>query len=448
MRIGKNQGWYRAGVIGAIVVAFGVLLGAVVWRAVIKAEVYQNEQATLLSEIEASLTELYTDVEAEVPNTKITQEQITAVEEKLADVVMRRYDDNKAEMSRKLETLHNFVTLREELNGHFTDGVLKTETTAENVQEVKAELAKLPESYAGVLQDKFAQLQTQYEAIRDFQTAVREMFTDDKMTVVNPKLTRAQYQAVVERVKKLPQRELAESYDEALAQVNKVLAQREKEAAEARQRALEARRRAEELRRQQQKEEAAAWKVLNVPYYSQNLQQIYNGCEAASMLMALQYKGYLKDVDLHKYVEMMPKSDDPWSGYMTGFVGSIYDLQPKTYVHWIAPAPLAKFGRESSGNSKVVDISGVSLADLDKEVVAGNPVIIYVTFLFNPLKEWLNGAPKNLHVVLLTGYNEKTGTQRLTDPWTQSDGGRTYDISRDELEKIYNAVGKKAVVVR
>jgi uncharacterized protein YvpB len=68
--------------------------------------------------------------------------------------------------------------------------------------------------------------------------------------------------------------------------------------------------------------------------------------------------------------------------------------------------------------------------------------------LFNPLKEWLNGAPKNLHVVLLTGYNEKTGAQRLTDPWTQADGGRTFDVPRVELEKIYNAVGKRAVVVR
>lgn len=440
----KNQGWYRVGVVGAIVIAFSVLLGAVVWRAVIKVGAYQDEQATLLSEIEISLTELYTDVETEAPNTKVTQAQITAVEEKMAAVVMRCYDDNKAEISRKLKNLHNFVMLRDELDGYFIDGVLKPEITAENVQGLKTELIKLPESYAGALQDKFAQLQTQYEAIENLKAAVLGLFTDEGMTVVAPKLTRAQYKAVVEQAEKLPQRELARSYDETLAQVNKVLIQREKEAAEARQRALEAKRRAEELRKRQQMEEAAAWKVLNVPYHSQNLQKIYNGCEAASMLMALQYKGYLGGVDLHKYVEMIPKSDD----YNVGFVGSIYDLQPKTYVHWIAPAPLAKFGRESSGNANVMDISGASLADLDKEIAAGNPVIIYVTFLFNPLKEWLNGAPKNLHVVLLTGYNEKTGTQRLTDPWTQSDGGRTFDIPRAELERIYNAVGKKAVVVR
>ena len=440
----KKQVWYRVGVIAAIVMVFGVLLGAVVWRAAAKAEAYQSEQAAILADVEVALAELYSDVESEAPNTKITQTQIEAVEEKLSGVVMRRYAETKDEISRKLANLRKFVSLSDKWNGYFVEGVLKVEATVEDVQAAQKEVDELPESYTKVLRGKLAQMQAQLEAIANLKTAVQGLFTDEKMTVVKPKLTRAQYKAVVEQAEKLPQRELAESYDETLAQVDKVLVQREKEAAEARQRALEAKRRAEELRRQQQKEEAAAWKVLNVPYHSQNWQQIYNGCEAASMLMALQYKGYLRDVDLHKYAEMMPKSED----YNTGFVGSIYDLQPKTYVHWIAPAPLAKFGRESSGNANVVDISGASLADLDKEVVAGNPVIIYVTFLFNPLKEWLNGAPKNLHVVLLTGYNEKTGAQRLTDPWTQADGGRTFDVPRAELEKIYNAVGKRAVVVR
>lgn len=439
-----RQIWYRVGVIAAIVVVFGVLFGAVIWRAVVKMEAYQAEQVAILSDTEEMLAELYSDVEGEVPNTKITQTQIEEVEEKVSGVVMRRYAETKDEIGRKLGNLRKFVSLRDKLNGYFTEGVLKIEATAEDVQAAQKEIAELPESYTKVLQGKLAQMQAQLEAIDNLKIAVQGLFTDEKMTVVNPKLTRAQYKVVVEQAEKLPQRELAQGYDEVLAQVDSVLAQREKEAAEARQRALEAKRRAEELRKKQQKEEAAAWKVLNVPYHSQNWQKIYNGCEAASMLMALQFKGYLKDVDLHKYAEMMPKSED----YNTGFVGSIYDLQPKTYVHWIAPAPLAKFGRESSGNANVVDISGASLADLDKEVAAGNPVIIYVTFLFNPLKEWLNGAPKNLHVVLLTGYNEKTGTQRLTDPWTQSDGGRTFDVPRDELEKIYNAVGKRAVVVR
>lgn len=440
----KKQTWYRVVVILAIVMAFGLLLGAVVWRAALKAEAYQAEQAALMIGIEELLGELYSNTNEEIPEKSVTEEQINAVVEKITGVQSARQQEQKVQMEAKLTVLREFVRLRDKLEAYFVENVLKMEVTAEDVQKMKARLVALPESYAGVLQGRYDEMQQQYEAISALKAAVQGLFTDEKMTVVRPKLTRAEYVQVVKQAEKLPQREIAKTYDEALAKVDQVLAQREREAAEARQRALEAQRRAAELRRKQQQEEAAAWKVLNVPYHSQSLQQIYNGCEAASLLMALQYKGYLKDVDLHKYAEMMPKSED----YNTGFVGSIYDLQPKTYVHWIAPAPLAKFGRESSGNANVVDMSGASLADLDKEVAAGNPVVIYVTFLLNPLKEWLNGAPKNLHVVLLTGYNEKTGAQRLTDPWTQSDGGRTYDISRAELEKIYNAVGKRAVVVR
>lgn len=444
MKDEKRQVWECVGIIAALVVAFLVLFGAVLWRTVAKSGEYQAEQAVLVDEAEELLAGLYTDYEHEVPALEIYADQIEEVGNKLSQVVMRRHEEAKEEIERKLEELRELVRVRERLEKYFANDVLKLETTAEDVQKMQAELEGLTESYAGVLKVRFERMQMQYQAIAGLKTAVMGLFTDEKMNVVNPRLTRAEYKKVVEQAQNLPQRELAESYSETLAQVDKVLTQREKEAAEAYQRALEAKRRAEELRKQREKEISAAWKILNVPYHSQNLQKIYNGCEAASMLMALQYKGYLQGMDLHRYVELMPKSDD----YNTGFVGSIYDLQPKTYVHWIAPAPLAKFGRESSGNPNVVDMTGASLAELDKEIMAGNPVIIYVTFLFNPLKEWLNGAPKNLHVVLLTGYNPETGTHRLTDPWTQSDGGRTFDLSRQELEKIYNAVGKRAVVVR
>ena len=54
----------------------------------------------------------------------------------------------------------------------------------------------------------------------------------------------------------------------------------------------------------------ASWVKLNVPYISQNKNDILNGCEAACMLMALQYKGYLKDMSLKEYVKLMPLSPD------------------------------------------------------------------------------------------------------------------------------------------
>lgn len=391
------------------------------------------------------LEELYEDSEREIPRQAVKLEQVEALEKKLAELRRTQSAEWKLATTEKIARLKSYIEVREKLAQYFEGGgILQASVKLEDVEAVKDLYDRLGEGYQQPLKDKMQKMQAQYQAMIDLKNAVRDLFTDDNLTTVKREATRARYNEVVAQAEALPQRAVAENYQQNLQKVNEVLIQREREAAEARRRAEEARRRAAELRRQREQEIAGAWKVLNVPYHSQNLQQIYNGCEAASLLMALQYKGYLGGVNLHQYAEMMPKSDD----YNTGFVGSIYDLQPKTYVHWIAPAPLAKFGRESSGNQKVVDVSGASLADLDREIDAGNPVVIYVTFLFNPLKEWLNGAPKNLHVVLLTGYNTKTGTHRLVDPWTQSDGGRYYDISREELEGIYNGVGKRAVVVR
>ena len=66
--------------------------------------------------------------------------------------------------------------------------------------------------------------------------------------------------------------------------------------------------RREELERKRQEEErkrqiAAAWTILDVPYISQNKNNVLNGCEVASLLMGLQYKGYLRNMDLKTYAQ-------------------------------------------------------------------------------------------------------------------------------------------------
>ena len=51
----KRQVWYRVEVILAIVMVFAVVFGAVIWRAVMRVEVYQAEQAELLTGTEELL---------------------------------------------------------------------------------------------------------------------------------------------------------------------------------------------------------------------------------------------------------------------------------------------------------------------------------------------------------------------------------------------------------
>lgn len=211
--------------------------------------------------------------------------------------------------------------------------------------------------------------------------------------------------------------------------VNSELSLREEE--ERKRIAEEKRRQEEEKKRQIQ----AAWTILKVPYISQNKNNVLNRCEVASLLMGLKYKGYLKDMDLVTYAENVAKSTDPFSG----FTYDIYGIHPNNVPHLIAPKPLAQYGRTSFGNNGVVDGTGRSLDELDAQIKAGNPVVIYLTA---GLK-----APKNFHVLLLTGYNSITGEQIITDPWTYSKGKTKWNVSKKQVESIYNSTGKRSVII-
>lgn len=199
----------------------------------------------------------------------------------------------------------------------------------------------------------------------------------------------------------------------------------------------------EKIRREAEIEEA--WVVLETPYISQSKFEVFNGCEAASLLMGLQYKGYLKDISFYSFVDNMPKSED---NPHEGFVGDIYDREPQDIPHWIAPDALAKYGKSASGNNGVVDITGYSIEQLKKEIDNDNPVIIYITGgnLDNP-RDWTEEIPLNLHIVLLIGYNPITKQMVVNDPWTRSLDGKMY-YNEERITEIYNQVGKKAVVIR
>ncbi len=192
------------------------------------------------------------------------------------------------------------------------------------------------------------------------------------------------------------------------------------------------------------KEIKQAWTKLNIKYISQNENGVLNGCEAACLLMALQYKGYLKNTTLRQFAKAMPKSNDPEKGFYL----DIYTKIPPDISHWIAPKPLRDFGAAASGNEKIVDATGYSLDELDNEVKNGNPVIIYLTAEFTKPEDWKNGVPKNLHVQLLAGYNEITKEHLIIDSWKYKNKSSYWYKSKKEIEKLYNELGKRAVIVR
>lgn len=412
----KKQMHYRVRVVLIVVLGFLLVLGGVMWSEIARADEYQLQQETHVMRVAENLAKYYEDYEKEVPKLEFEVEGLDAIEA-------------------ENEYLRKFAEVREQVEEFFQDGILKSDTDAEAITAMQETFGEMRESYQKALQGRISAIKGQYQAIVDLAVAVPGLFTDEGMETVRDDLSREQYDEIKARVDSLPQRDVAESYAEALKKVEEALAERERIAEEAR-------RKAEEEYRQRQAAIAAAWHTLSVPYWSQNGEGVKNGCEAASLLMGLQYKGYLGGMNLRTYAEMMPKSDDPFSG----FRGDIFASAGSDAPFWIAPGPLAAFGRSSSG-ANVVDITGASLDALDAEVAAGNPVVIYLTLSYVAPSAWRYGAPANLHVMLLTGYNSMTGVQRVTDPLTLN-GRRYYDLPRAQVESIFNSTGNRAVVIR
>ncbi|MBW8382731.1 MAG: C39 family peptidase, partial [Youngiibacter sp.] len=190
-------------------------------------------------------------------------------------------------------------------------------------------------------------------------------------------------------------------------------------------------------------------KVIGIPYVNQ-YSPVYApmGCEGASLLMALKYKGYAS-LDLKAFLDAMPKTErDPFNGFASTPY-TVVSVVPEIFQS-IFPEALTAYGSRYSGN--VADVSGYSTAQLKAEIDKGNPVVVYVTTRNYETPVWkvYDMGPSgnvnivdNMHVMVLTGYNSD-GEYHVTDP---ASSRNTYWVSQVKFETAYNAL-KWAVVVR
>ncbi|MCR0248278.1 Ig-like domain-containing protein [[Clostridium] innocuum] len=178
--------------------------------------------------------------------------------------------------------------------------------------------------------------------------------------------------------------------------------------------------------------------TVSTPYINQVQGGAVQGCEGASLLMALKAKGYT-NMGYRDFLNGMPTSKN---NPREGFIYSMFSNNPTNQVHWIDTPALAAYGKKFG---KVEDISGASISKLKYEINRNRPVVVYVTAMFNTpqWKKYSYGSiPKNLHVVTLVGYNGRTGKYKINDPYF----GVLW-ISKGQFENVYNSM-KKAVVVR
>jgi len=336
--------------------------------------------------------------------------------------------DDTVSMVKEMKIIKEYIRLREEINSYIVDGIVKSDINLEKITYFYDSVELLGEKYKNYLLPNLNEIEIQYNKIKLLIFLVNDMYETSEKINLRQNLTRTEYNQSIDAYNDVLQEDIKNEYKIYIDEANNFLTQKERIEAE--------RKRQEQIRN--------AWVRINVPYISQNLNGVFNGCEAATILMALKYKGYLTDMDLVTYSTNMPKSSDP----NTGFYLDIFGKEPKDVAHWIAPAPLVDYAISSSGNNNIINKTGWNLESLSNEILNYNPVVIYLTYDFLEPYNWSNGVPKNLHVLLVTGYNTITEQFRITDPYTRANGNYEFILSKQDIEYLYNSVGMRSIVIR
>lgn len=323
--------------------------------------------------------------------------------------------DNRTLLIEDLNNYEEYIKYKNKIDNYYKENIIDPNISNETILELKEEYNKLPKKYKKDLKNILNDIIKQKDNIESFITQYNNLYENN---YPKENITKDTINNLRNKLNSIPQKDFNKEYTEKLNSIEKIINKRIED----------------------------SWVKLNVPYISQNKNNILNGCEAACMLMALQYKGYLKDMTLAEYVKLMPLSPD--TDAEKGFTHDMYGLDPLSVPHWIAPEPLKKFGIDNSGNQNIINGTGKTIDELDRELDNGNPVIIYLIAKFNPPKEVVEGVPRNLHVMLLTGYNKMTGEHYIVDPWTHDDGRTSWTVSKELLTEKYELLSRRNVIVR
>lgn len=192
---------------------------------------------------------------------------------------------------------------------------------------------------------------------------------------------------------------------------------------------------------------AQGYAMANVPYFSQ-IDDLYAwvGCESVATFTGLRAKGYAGDVALRTFVANQTRS--PSNDPEKGFVGDPFtpDATKKTRTT-IYPAKLAAYSNGyCGGETPCADFRGASITDLQRELLAGNCVVGYMTlwwakpyyrsYQIEGKTQWL---VSNNHAVLVCGYDPEKG-YRISDPYNYYNRGQVYQYwePAEIFEPIWN----------
>ncbi|WP_239256889.1 C39 family peptidase [Listeria ilorinensis] len=187
---------------------------------------------------------------------------------------------------------------------------------------------------------------------------------------------------------------------------------------------------------------------LDVPLLNQmDPPALYNGCEATSMAMILQYEGY--DVSKSAVASALPAipllSSNGYNGNPNdGFVGDITGNNPGLGVYH---GPMAETTATFTGSSSVHDITGVTLDEIESILSEGHPVWIITTTCFGEPASWTTfhttsgdiDITYSMHSVVITGYDE--AYYYINNPY----GSKNQAIDKSLFEVGFESMGQQAI---
>lgn len=395
-------------------------------------DIYNQNRAKRLAETVDFCKTLFTD---SIVKEGATEDELKDCENRLDET--EEQSETISALKQDVNDAFNYLNWEKNANSWFDENnIVKDSINEQDLASIHESAEKLAEKYREIIAEKRNKLQSEYDKMKDVENLVNGLFTSIDRADVNPNVNRGGYDDARNRVNELAQESLKNRLNESLDKVLPVIEEKERiarEQAEAARRAREEE--ARKIRESQHDLNIGPWYVNQWPSGG-----LINGCEAASLLMAAKYKGYARNYDFRTFAFGMPEAvnDNP----ETGFVGAL-DNNDGDKTHWIAPAPLARYG-QSKGIS-VTNVSGASLDALDQEVANGNPVVIYLTYNFRDPRDYNNGVPRNLHVLVLSGFNSYTGLQTFYDPLGSSS---PVTVSKARVQQLYAASGYRALVVK
>lgn len=169
--------------------------------------------------------------------------------------------------------------------------------------------------------------------------------------------------------------------------------------------------------------------------------QLYTlDCEAQAAVDWAKFFGV--NIDEQEFIDRMPKSDDPDSGFVGDINGTMGQLPPDDYgVH---AAPVAVLLNEYGLSAQAV--RGWSISDIKRELSAGHPVIVWIVnmpFVIDSQEyKASNGNTTTVaryeHTWIVIGYNSANITV-VDSTWT-------YNVQISHFKERWEALGNQAII--